>query len=51
MSKMCYPSRERMIKLFKAFTPYDVESKSLNELTELFIKTFGEGFMERVKDE
>ena len=44
MSKKYLPSRAEMIKLFKAFTPYDVEKLNLNELAELFEKTFGRNF-------
>ena len=50
MSKMYMPSRAEMIRLFKAFTPYDVEKLSLNELAELFEKTFGSNFFVRGKE-
>lgn len=46
---MSYPSKEEMIKYINAFTPYETKGKSLDEICQIYLNTFGEHWYDNLK--
>jgi len=43
------PAKETMLKLINAFTPFDMTGKTLDEIVEQYVTSFGVDFLKGAK--